>query len=171
MKTSLRIKESKILFHQKCIQDNVCPSQLTFSIKNAKLYPSLKTVKIFLENSINFLSRKIPLLECHLKTLWHQNFMTLSLFNRIRFHRLMSSIHLKSTCRLTARRISKVAYLIKKRFRHIKEPSVDGVVFSSSTFRPIKFELLILVHGLDFCVPFHMPYRKKVLVDIEVLYL
>ena len=39
-----------------------------------------------------------------------------------------------------------------------------------STFRPTEFESLILVHGLDFCVPFHMPDCEKVFADIEVLY-
>ena len=128
LEVRLRIMESKILFLKKCIQNHVCSSHFTFSIKNAKLCPSLK-IEIFLENSINCFSRKIPLLECQLKNLWHQNVMTLSLFDRIRFLRLMSSIHKKIICRLTAHRISKVAYLIKKRFGHIKEPSVDGVVF------------------------------------------
>ena len=126
--------------------------------------------KIFLENSINCLSRKIPLLECQLKTLWHQNVIILSLFDRIRFLRLMLSIHKRSICKLTARRISKVAYLIEKHFGHIKEPSVDGVVFNLSMFRPMEFESLTLAHGLDFCAPFHMPDREKVFDDIEVLY-
>ena len=170
LKTRLRIMESKILFFQKCIEDHVCPSHFTFSIKNAKLCPSLKIKKIFLENSINCLSRKIPLLECQLKTLWHQNVMTLSLFDRMHFLRLMSSVHKRSICKLTARRISKVAYLIKKRFVHIKKPYMDGVVFNLSTFRPTEFESLILGHGLDFCVPFHMPDCEKVFADIEVLY-
>ena len=96
--------------------------------------------------------------------------MTLSLFDRIRFLRLMSTIHKKIICRLTARRISKVAYLIKKRFGHIKKPSVDGVIFNLSTFRPTEFESLILAHGLDFCVPFHMPDLERVFADSEVLY-
>ena len=56
------------------------------------------------------------------------------------------------------------------RFGHIKEPSADGVIFNLSTFRPTGFESLILAHGLDYCVPFHMPGREKVFVDIEVLY-
>ena len=86
------------------------------------------------------------------------------------FLRLMPTIHKKSFCRLTAHRISKVAYLIKKRFGHIKEPSVDGVVFNLSTFRPTEFESLILAHGLDFCIPFHMPDRERVFADIEILY-
>ena len=30
--------------------------------------------------------------------------------------------------------------------------------------------MMIFVHGLDFCVPFHMPGRGKVFADIEVLY-
>ena len=96
--------------------------------------------------------------------------MTLLLFDRIRFLRLMSSIHKRSICKLTARRISKVAYLIKKRFGHIKKPYVDGVVFNLSTFRPTELESLILGHRLDFCVHFHMPDREKVFADIEVLY-
>ena len=124
-----------------------------------------------MENSINFFSRKNPLLECQLKTLWRQNVMTLSMFDRIRFLRLMSSIHKNSICKLTARGISKVAYLIKKRFGHIKEPSADGVIFNLSTFRPMEFESLILAHGLDFCVSFHMLDREKVFADIEVIYI
>ena len=95
--------------------------------------------------------------------------MTLSMFDGIRFFRLVSSIHKKSICKLTARRISKAAYLIKKRFGHIKEHSTDGVIFNLSTFRLTEFESLILAYGLDFCVPFHMPDRE-VFADIEVLY-
>ena len=123
-----------------------------------------------MENSINFFSRKIPLLECQLKTLWHQIVMTLLMFDRIRFLRLVSCIHKNSVCKLTARWISKVAYLIKKRFSHIKEPSLDGVIFNLSTFRLTEFESLILAHGLDFCVSFHMPDREKVFADIDVFY-
>ena len=85
------------------------------------------------------------------------------------FLRLVSSIHKNSIGKLTARRISKVAYLIKMCFGHIKEPSTDGVVFNLFTFRPTEFESLILAHGLDFCVPFRMPDREKVFADIEVL--
>ena len=58
VKARLRITESKILFLQKCIQNHACLSQFTFSIKNAKLCPNLKTEKILLENSINFFSKK-----------------------------------------------------------------------------------------------------------------
>ena len=99
VKARLQTIESKILFLQKCIQDHVCPSQITFSIKNAKLCPSLK-IEIFLENSINFFSRKIPILECQLKTLWRQNVMSLSMFDRIRFLRRVTSIHKNSICKL-----------------------------------------------------------------------
>ena len=89
------------------------------------------------------------------------------MFDRIRFLRLVSGIHKNSVSKLTAHRISKVAYFIKKSFCHNKEPSADGVIFYLSPFRPAEF---ILAHGLDFCVPFHMPDREKVIADIEVLY-
>ena len=110
----------------------------------------------------------MPLLECQLKTLWRVNVMTLSMFDTIL--RLVSGIHKNSVCKLTPHRISKVAYLIKKCFGHIKEPSADRVIFNLSRFRRTEFESLILAHGLDFCVPFHLPDREKVFADIDVLY-
>ena len=98
--------------------------------------------------------------------------MTLSMFDRITFFfRLVSSIHKKnSVCKLTAHWTSKVAYLINKRFGHIKEPPADGVIFKLSSFKPSELESLISAHRLDFCVPFHMPDREKVFADIKVLY-
>ena len=92
------------------------------------------------------------------------------MIDRIRFLRLVSRIHKNSVCKLTAHIISKVAYLINKRFSHIKEPLADGVIFNLSSFRPSELESLILAHRLDFCVPLHMPDREKVFADIEVLY-
>ena len=92
------------------------------------------------------------------------------MFDRFRFFRLVSTFHKNSVCKLTAHRTSKVAYLINKGFGHIKEPSADGVIFNLSSFRPSELESFILAHGLDFCVPLHMPDREKVFADIEVLY-
>ena len=96
--------------------------------------------------------------------------MTLSMFNRIRFFRLMSSIHKNCVCKLTAHRISNVIYLINKRFRYIKEATADGVIFNLTSFRSSELSSLILVHGLDLWVPFHMPDPMKVFIDIEASY-
>ena len=96
--------------------------------------------------------------------------MTLSMFDRILFFRLMFTIHKNSVCKLTAHRTSKVAYLINERFGHMKEPSTYRVIFNLSSFWPSELKSLILAHGLDFCVSFHMPDREKVFADIKVLY-
>ena len=92
------------------------------------------------------------------------------MFDRIRLFRLVSTIHKNSVCKLTDHRTSKVAYLINKRFGHIKEPTADGVIFDLSSLRPSELESLILADGLDFCILFLMPDREKVFADIEVLY-
>ena len=94
--------------------------------------------------------------------------MYIYMFDRIRFFCLVSSIHKNSVCKLTAYRTSKVAYLINKLFGHIKKTSADGLIFNLFSFRPPELESLILAHGLDFYVPFHMPDREKVFADIVI---
>ena len=160
----------RISLLKSCLSSKVCPSDILFRIRRAKLQLGHKIEAVSIQNSLGKLTSELIKFRMLYYRLRSQFLTTRSFFDCLRFERHLSFVIESSRSQLLSSNDKKIRYLIFKMFSCFSDPNVSKVVLNLSSVEFSYLELPILAHGLDHCIPSSLVKNEEIYSEFEVLF-
>lgn len=133
------------------------------------MQPGHKIENAFIHKFFDKLALNLEKYKSENVQLWREIVSILSCFDKVRFARYVAILQERDIKKLVLKSNNKLQHLIDKKFGCTTNPNIGSNVLNLSSHDLSPSELMVLDHGLDFCIPLPNVKRKELFSEFEIL--